>query len=265
MPARVSKIAAAFGLSGEPERLHGGQGTSYRVGNGVIKPVANPAEAEQIAEIFLGVEGEGFVLPRPLRAWSDWIVDGWSAWEWIPGRHEPGRWEEKIAACDAFHRAIAHVPCPGFVGGRDNGWEEADRMAFGEDPLECHPIMQDLVERLARMCKPVEQPSQLIHGDFTGNVLFSPGQPPAVIDFSLYWRPALFAVGIIISDAIVWEGADASILSLVEDRPGIKPMVARAELRRLLEIDRHVRRGASSLDDVVAHRPFIDLLEQWHP
>jgi prepilin-type processing-associated H-X9-DG protein len=38
--------------------------------------------------------------------------------------------------------------------------------------------------------RPVHLPAQLIHGDLGGNVLFADGEPPAVIDFSPYWRPA---------------------------------------------------------------------------
>jgi len=66
--------------------------------------------------------------------------------------------------------------------------------------------------RLVSALQPVEAPSQLIHGDLTGNVLFDDQLPPAVIDFSPYWRPTAFASAIVVADALVWEAADESIL-----------------------------------------------------
>jgi hypothetical protein len=46
-------------------------------------------------------------------------------------------------------------------------------------------------------------------------VLFDDQLPPAVIDFSPYWRPTAFASAIVVADALVWEGADESILNAV--------------------------------------------------
>ena len=51
-----------------------------------------------------------------------------------------------------------------------------------------------------------------MHGDLTGNVLFARGLPPAVIDFSPYWRPVGFASAVVVGDALLWEGADESLL-----------------------------------------------------
>lgn len=60
----------------------------------------------------------------------------------------------------------------------------------------------------ALMARPhVQEPSQLVHGDLTGNVLFSPGKPPAVIDISPYWRTRSYARAIVLIDALTWEEA----------------------------------------------------------
>jgi len=53
-----------------------------------------------------------------------------------------------------------------------------------------------------------------------GNVLFHPDLPPAIIDLSPYWRPALFATAIVVIDAMIWEGADRSALSVIDGRSG---------------------------------------------
>ena len=68
---------------------------------------------------------------------------------------------------------------------------------------------------LAAALRPVSAPSQLIHGDLGGNVLFHDRLPPAILDFSAYWRPVAFASAIVVVDALVWEGADARLLDAV--------------------------------------------------
>ena len=59
------------------------------------------------------------------------------------------------------------------------------------------------------------RPSQLIHGDLGGNVLFHDQLPPAIIDFSAYWRPVGFASAIVVADALVWQDANARLLASV--------------------------------------------------
>lgn len=46
--------------------------------------------------------------------------------------------------------------------------------------------------------------AQLIHGDLTGNVLFAADEAPAVIDFSPYWRPPVFAEAVVVADGLLW-------------------------------------------------------------
>ncbi len=80
-------------------------------------------------------------------------------------------------------------------------------------------------------------PAQLIHGDLGGNVLFANGEPPAVIDFSLYWRPAGLALAAV--DALMWSGAEPAILGQLASQAGSGPadfsqLLARALVYRLV-------------------------------
>jgi hypothetical protein len=68
---------------------------------------------------------------------------------------------------------------------------------------------------LVSALRPVTAPSQLIHGDLTGNVVFDSARPPAIIDFSPYRRPAAYAAAIVAADALVWEGAARQVLDAV--------------------------------------------------
>lgn len=70
------------------------------------------------------------------------------------------------------------------------------------------------------------------HGDLTGNMLFAEHLPPAVIDFSPYWRPAPFGSAIVVADALVWEGADERVLDAVDHIEGFDQYLLRALIYR---------------------------------
>lgn len=58
------------------------------------------------------------------------------------------------------------------------------------------------MDGLLAAVRPVRLPSQLVHGDIAGNVLFAAGQSPAVIDFSPYWRPPGYALAVAAVDLL---------------------------------------------------------------
>jgi uncharacterized protein (TIGR02569 family) len=88
----------------------------------------------------------------------------------------------------------------------------------------------------------VRLPSQLIHGDLGGTVLFAGASPPAVIDFSPYWRPAGLALAVAAVDALTWGGADPAILDGLDGDPELDQLLARAHVGRLVT-EIVVRRG----------------------
>ena len=75
---------------------------------------------------------------------------------------------------------------------------------------------------------------QVIHGDLTGNVLFADKLPPAIIDLSPYWRPAMFASAIVVADALVWEGADETLVARFDHLDSFGQCLARALIFRLV-------------------------------
>jgi uncharacterized protein (TIGR02569 family) len=206
----------AFGAAGRPARIDGGQGASWRVGDFVLKRVdLSEAELEWQAAVFASILCDGFRVSHPRRARDgSLVVAGWCAWEAVEGRHEPRRWPEVIVAGEAFHAALGRIPRPDFLDLRTDPWAIGDRVAWGELPAEPFGSVKHL-PRLLSALRPIEAPSQLIHGDLTGNVLFAERLPPALIDFSPYWRPAPFASAIVVADALVGEGADEAVLDAV--------------------------------------------------
>jgi uncharacterized protein (TIGR02569 family) len=216
-------VLAAFGVAGEPELLPGGTGRSWRAGSLVLKPLDRaPPEIAWQAEIFSSVQEVGFRVALPRSE----IVDGWTASEYVAGRHEEGRWREIIAVGERLHAALAHVPRPdAIIDPRTDPWAVGDRVAWGEADF---PELADVLAVL----EPVDAPSQLIHGDVTGNVLFHHELPPAVIDFAPYWRPVEFASAIVVSDALCWHGAPDDLANAVDRQYLLRALVYRAVASR---------------------------------
>ncbi|MBN2004836.1 MAG: aminoglycoside phosphotransferase [Anaerolineae bacterium] len=263
-------VLRAFGATEPPVRMAGGQGQNYRSGQIVLKPAKDDEETTWTAEFYLAVNDPAFRLPKPLRSdRGGFVCDGWQAWEYIEGehRHEEGCWQEIIGVCVRFHQAIADMPRPAWFARREqNPWVVADKVAWGEAELAFSPPIAPAVERLRRRLRryprPVGARSQIIHGDFGGNVLFADGVPPAVIDLSPYWRPAAFAVGVIIADAIVWEGAEMALIAAGNGFADFTQHLLRAELRRIIELETlHQIYGWEHRDDITAHLPLIEVLE----
>lgn len=240
--APPARVLSAFGVE-DPIPLSGGRQTSWRAGHLVIKPLDLEADAlEWQAELYERLVPEGFRVAPPARAaGGSFVVDGWTAWEFVAGTHEHRRWSEIISVGESFHRALAGLGRPSFLDRRSDVWATGDRVAWGELPFERFAHAKHL-ERLARHLKPVNLPSQLIHGDLGGNVLFEDGAPPAIIDFSPYWRPPGLASAIVVADALVWEEADEAILDTVSHVSGFPQLLVRALIYRIVA-DRHLSSG----------------------
>ena len=227
-------VLAAFGADGLPlVPLKGGQGTSWLAGDLVLKPAGlDLSELEWQAQVYSRISCDGFRIAR-LRPADDGsvCVDGWCATEHVAGQHAERRWPEIIAVGERFHAALRGIPRPGFLDQRASPWAIGDRVAWGEIPAAEFAKVSHL-PRLAATLRPVTAPSQLIHGDLGGNVLFHDQLPPAIIDFSAYWRPVGFASAIVVADALVWQDASARLLASVSHIDDIGQYLIRALIYR---------------------------------
>jgi uncharacterized protein (TIGR02569 family) len=252
MPAPPAQVLAAFEVSARPEPLSGGQATAWRAGDVVLKPLDMSIDALRWqAEVLGAVEPDGFRVAPPLRtSEGELVVDGWTAWPMLAGTHAP-RWAQIVAVGERFHRALAGVERPAAVlDPRADGWARADRIAWEEQPAGDFGRVPEVTHLLAARTA-VSAPSQLIHGDLSGNVLFADGLPPAVIDLSPYWRPPAYASAIVAVDAVLWHGADVDLLSTVA---ADAQLLVRALLFRLLAT-RHPAAAAAG------YRPAIEFVD----
>jgi uncharacterized protein (TIGR02569 family) len=249
-------VLAAFGLAESTgERLAGGEGRTWRFGDVVCKPADNAVEAAWVAGTFDTLRVSGIRVARPVRS-SDgrWVVGGWSAQRFVSGRQAP-RYDDIIDASLSLHEALAGVAEPRFLRDRTDVYSWADRLAWGEIVDE-HQRLGDghgarLFAELAVGRKPVEAVNQIVHGDMFGNVLFAGSAPPAVIDFSPYFRPAAYSAAIIAVDAIAWGGAQTDLLGRWEQLDAWPQMLRRALLFRLAVSLSHPRTTPESLVEML--------------
>jgi hypothetical protein len=201
----------------------------------VLKPL-DRSEHELLwqRELFASIKEDGFRVAAPLPH----VVDGWTAAPFLDGRHEPGRWRDIITVGERFHAALAAVPRPdAIIDLRTNPWATGDRVAWGEQRY-------DEIDDLIGALEPVDDPSQLIHGDLTGNVLFHEKLPPAIIDFAPYWRPTEYATAIVATDAVLWEAAPSELLDDVHPQYILRALIYR---------------GVTSIEFGTDWRPTIEL------
>lgn len=224
-------MLAAFGLTGPARPLPGGSTQVYATGGAALKRVSE-AYQRFLGEVLSPLPHAGFRLARALRPTSGWTHAGWGAAELLPGSPSATLSTADVLAVlragRALHAATAGVPRSA-VPREEHAWARADAAAWGEQEVSVPRDWGRLVAALSEFVRdePDLGPRQLIHGDLAGNVLLppapgdSPGgkrapkgrrkpaappEPPGIIDFSPYFRPAAYAYGIVLADALAWHG-----------------------------------------------------------
>ncbi|KAF4456763.1 hypothetical protein F53441_1199 [Fusarium austroafricanum] len=225
MDKRPSPTALeAFGVSNLLTNVPGGRGLCFREANVLLRPSDDDEESEYIGSlcaILVKLNLVDYCVSTPIpvsESPEKYVADGWTAWTFVDGKMAPkSNFEILFKACRAFHTDLrTHVyEKPPFLSNRQNRFTEADLVTWGEKKLEdvqkvdddILTAIQPSLEQLLRLRQPFQQElrNQLIHGDLTGNVLFHDSdRPPAIIDITLYWRPAEYAEAIIVADGLIW-------------------------------------------------------------
>jgi uncharacterized protein (TIGR02569 family) len=220
----------------------------------VLKRAGDPSEEEWRAALYERIVPDGFRVPRPVRSVEgEVVVDGWVAFEWLPGEHSLERWDDVLTVCDRFHAALRDEQRPAFLDLANDPWTTSQRAVWGETSLEPYLGVKH-VAPLADALRSVNAPEQLVHSDFTANVLFVHGLPPAVIDLSPWWAPAGYARAIVVGDALLWYGADASLAERVDPQLLVRAVLFRTIVDRLFRLDEPER-----LDESDHYLPVVEL------
>lgn len=209
-------VLDAFGGYGDPVRLDGGQGRTWRRGDVVLKPSGFAPEsnwrADRLHNLHRRPPGR---RPRPVRialpvrprgaAEGGWLVEGWEGWEVVEGAPDPRRLDEVLRAGSDFAAIFAGLGRPAFLDLRDDAWTYGERVAFGELPVPEGCEWTGPLRELMAAWRPVDElRNYVVHGDLLGNVLFADGLPPAVIDWAVYFRPESWAQQVAVIDAVTW-------------------------------------------------------------
>jgi uncharacterized protein (TIGR02569 family) len=260
------EVLEAFGVTATPRPMPGGMGRTWRAGGLVLKPVDDEAEHAWVCDVYDRWVDDVVAVPRPLRAGGRWSSHGWGAHVLVPGvtakaGDDPG-WFREIHR--TFHADIADLARPAFLDSRDDAWSYGDRVAWEGEAAEGSEETLALLARALGRLEPIEQSDQVVHGDLGGNVLRD-GDRAAVIDWPPYWRPADWALAVVATDAVCWEGADESLLDAWWTGDDWPQLLLRAAIYRLATRGRNEVRGTVPVgsDGYVAQKGrLLDLVEE---
>ena len=261
-------MLAAFGLTAHPPiALADSWHSGWRVGEVVLSLVPDYTRAAWSAKVRENLYVDGLRIARPYRAADGrYVVSGWRADSYIAGSPEP-RHDEVLSVADRLHTALAGVGMARFLvqppappHSDVDVFVAADRAAWEDPPLRSahaagmaeHTTVDghtsvEALKMLAKLRKPVEMQSQVVHGDLFGTVLFAGAAAPGITDIVPYWRPAECGSAVAVVDALAWGGADDDLVNRWADQDEWPQMLLRATMFRLAVHALHPRSSCGAL------------------
>ena len=274
-------VLAAFGLTGvKPVTLGAGWEGGSRCGEVVLSMVADHERAAWSARVRETLFVDGVRLARPVRSTDGrYVVSGWRADTFVAGTPEP-RHDEVVSAAVRLHEATGKLERPRFLTqGPTAPWADvvifiaADRAAGEERPLQSVPPgvraapptvdaqrSIELINQLATLRRPTKSPNQVVHGDLYGTVLFIGTAAPGITDITPYWRPASWAAGVVVVDALSWGEADDGLIERWNALPEWPQMLLRALMFRLAVHALHPRSTAEAFPGLARTAALVRLV-----
>jgi uncharacterized protein (TIGR02569 family) len=274
-------VLSAFGLSGVgPIPLGAAWEGGWRCGEVVLSMVAENARAAWSARVRETLFVDGVRLARPVRSTDGrYVVSGWRADTFVAGQPEP-RHDEVVSAAVRLHEATGKLERPRFLTqGPTAPWADvdvfiaADRAAWEDRPLQSVPAAAraasptadgqrsvELINQLAGLRRPTKSPNQLVDGDLYGTVLFAGAAAPGITDITPYWRPASWAAGVVVVDALSWGEADEGLIDRWNALPEWPQMLLRALMFRLAVHALHPRSTAAAFPGLARTAALVRLI-----
>ena len=207
---------------------------AWHCGDVLIRPVSDNAVAAWSSGVLDGLNIDGLRLAHPVRS-SDgrWVVAGWAAGGFVAGTLQP-RNDAGVEVATRLHAATASGPRPRLLDDRDDLSIRSAAGAFGERKLTLDPSTGgSLYKQLAAYRLPVQLPSQVVHPELFGAVLFDEDGVPALVDLVPCWRPREWAAAVVVVDALAWGGANSALIQRWDHLDEWPQMLLRAVLHRL--------------------------------
>lgn len=232
-----SDILYAFNLDGEINSLNGGQNTSIRVKDAVLKPVGNNVQFYEWAlNVLNKINPHEYRLSKPIKSIiGTYVYKGWCCTRYEPGKHMDGNVKQKLDVSRFFHQDLADINFINFPKA-DDLWSVSQRIAWQKENLpqniskETFKILKELISRV-KLKENYEV--QIIHSDLSGNILFDKTLDPLIIDFSPIIAPVEYAEAILVCDCIAWQGSPISEIGLICHSEFNIEMILRAVIFRL--------------------------------
>ncbi|RXZ78615.1 hypothetical protein EBB07_26255 [Paenibacillaceae bacterium] len=263
------EVIHSFNLKGEIMPLPGGQNTSVRVNNAVLKPVEDVQHSERLLTIIDSLNPHGYRLSKPVRSnKGTFVSEGWICTQFEHGQEVNGLVKEKLQASRLFHHDLSTILVSNLPQVVDNAWAKAHRIAWqtAELPKEVHiETRQIITELLLKVRLQEDYTLQVVHADLAGNILFDEVLPPLIIDFSPTIAPVEYAEAILVCDCIAWQGSKASEIDVLPNHEFYKEMVIRAVVFRLAveaifsgkDFDRFIQQYR-------LFKPIVDYIDKQH-
>lgn len=169
---------------------------------------------------------------------GEWVVDNWSASQFIDGLDPLApSWDRIIDVGRRFSTAGTEAldGSEHLLGNWTHQWAIADRVAWNELDVTLNDEATALLHELRGLLGPLPTAGRaLIHGDLAGNVFVVPGGFPVVLDISPYLRPGMWVGALVIADAALWLGADLALASSFAGNDVDRDLLGRALIFRLV-------------------------------
>lgn len=124
------EVKHLFNLSGEGESLEGGQGSSFKYDNVVLKPVWDKRLYEFISLIYNAIDQNGYRISRHLKSINNNFVEsGYGATSFVPGFHAKSRLKEKLNISRLFHKDLKRIKIYNFPE-PENPWNLANEIIW---------------------------------------------------------------------------------------------------------------------------------------